>query len=530
MTDLWLPDVRIASASPKLLDNTARFTSPLSGTVRSVSRPGDRWGVRLDYQNLQGLDRARLESFIARMRGAANRVLWSPSDFPQRGSFPSKELFTNNTFANGTTGWTNAGTGTMAVIDRRLRYTFTGGSIGVNQGVANLTANFPFVARYALVDGKGTPLALNGLSSYIEGSSSSINANAVSFEGLNVLALTVDSNSGTQYPFFVGTSPAGQLAGNYCDTVWTSLSQCMLVDNAPNLLLQSNSFATSPWNTSNASAGNNGTAAPDGSLTAQFIAENTTNAGHWISQNITGLSAAAADYAFSISFEASNRSWAWVQVQENTGSTALTAYINLSTGALGNLVTGTNWANLRAFVVNQGNGWYRLTVIGRKTNAATSITVFAGPATGNGAATYAGVTSPVAILFWHASFTQSSVPVRDALTTTSAAAATPQTGSAYYVKGLPTSQSGLLLPGDWFEVNKELKRCTAQLDSDASGLGYLQFSPPIRTSANDNDPVIVNTPMGRFILANNQNGWQSTPGPNAQPFGTYSLDLIEASA
>jgi hypothetical protein len=99
-----------------------------------------------------------------------------------------------------------------------------------------------------------------------------------------------------------------------------------------------------------------------------------------------------------------------------------------------------------------------------------------------------------------------------------------QTGSTLAIDGLPLSTAGLLLPGDWFSVGLELKRVTAPLNSDGSGNGTLQFSPPLRASPADNDPVIINQPFGRFILSSSENGWQSTPGI----FAAYSLDLVEA--
>src|SRR6185312_3042920 len=102
MADVYFPDVRIAQASPRLIDSTGQFPSPLAGVVRTVGRPGDRWGFALDHRSLQGQDKARIEAFIASMRGSTNRALFSPVDYVQRGSFPSRELFANNTFNNGT--------------------------------------------------------------------------------------------------------------------------------------------------------------------------------------------------------------------------------------------------------------------------------------------------------------------------------------------------------------------------------------------------------------------------------------------
>ncbi|HSY05880.1 MAG TPA: hypothetical protein VK803_08025 [Steroidobacteraceae bacterium] len=529
MTDLWLPDVRIASAAPRLMDNTGRFSSPLSGTMRTVSRPGDRWGVRLEYANLTAFDRSRMEAFIARMRGAANRVLWSPSDFPQRGSFPSAEKLVNNNFLTGTNGWSVSG-GTLTATDRRLRLTFSGGGTAEAFQTCGLVTNLPHVARYFLVDGKGTPLALGALTSYFQGSV--VTASVTSIEGLNVITLVPDASSGGQYPFYPtsgsGNIPTGQIAGNYAEAVWTSLTQCMLIDNGPNLLEFSDTLA-SPWGAFASSVTANAATAADGTATAAAITDTTSNVAHYVSQGSLTVPAGVADFMVCGEFKAVAQNFLWLSLVEGTGSTAAVQFFNLSTGALASSSVGSNWANLRSVIRPLGNGWYYCAMVARKTNAATSLTVQLGPSNSGSSSSYAGA-GTAATDARRVTCSQSSVPGRQVQSAGAAVAATAQTGSAYYVKGLPVSTAGLLLPGDWIDVDRELKRVTNQLDSDAAGLGYLQFSPPIRTSANDNDPVIVNVPMGRFVLSNNQNGWQATPGPNAQPFGTYSLDLVEAAA
>jgi hypothetical protein len=46
----------------------------------------------------------------------------------------------------------------------------------------------------------------------------------------------------------------------------------------------------------------------------------------------------------------------------------------------------------------------------------------------------------------------------------------------------------------------EFKRVTAPLDSDAAGLGYLQFEPVLRASPADNAAVIIRKPLCRMML------------------------------
>lgn len=78
-----------------------------------------------------------------------------------------------------------------------------------------------------------------------------------------------------------------------------------------------------------------------------------------------------------------------------------------------------------------------------------------------------------------------------------------QTGSGLNVKNLPTSTNGLLLPGDLVSIYTtqwELKRVTQSLNSDGSGLGYLQFESRLRASPADNAPVAIFQPSAKFIL------------------------------
>jgi len=87
-----------------------------------------------------------------------------------------------------------------------------------------------------------------------------------------------------------------------------------------------------------------------------------------------------------------------------------------------------------------------------------------------------------------------------------------QTGSALLIDGLPVSSAGLLRAGDWMEVGGELKRLTADLNTDSTGTAYALFEPGLRNSPADNAPVIFRNPMGRFLLSDESVGWRTTPG------------------
>lgn len=536
--DLLVPDVRVAKISPQFLDNTGRFTSPLSGSGRSIARPGDRWSFQLDYQNLLGVDRARLEAFIGYMRGAANRALYSPGDYVQRGVFPSGELFANNNFAQSSLGstWGTEGAGNSIIwMDRMIRAvrnqydgTINGLVAPKNIGSLTLTAFLPYLIRFSVLPGRGNP---NGVVMYNDNSADGY---VGSYGGVPPW-LTAKTNafgmlSGVRVPvvtglYNFGVYPSvfsGGMAGDYYDVTWSSCAQCFLVDNGANMLLWSDDFTQTAWGKTNATVSLSAAYAPDGTLTADSLVETSATGGHLTQQAVT-IPSGVEDICFTVTANSATRTWLTVQLNESIGNTALFAFFNTATGAVGSTGVGTNWSSLRTFSQYLGNGWYQLTIVGRKTNAATGVTATLVLGINSTTNSYAGTTGN-GLQIWRATVALSSVPVRLVQSTSTGVPAALQTGNAIYVKGLPVSTNQLLLPGDWIEINSELKRITNALNSDGNGLGYLVFTPPIRNSPNDNDPVVVNSPMGRFLLKTPATGWASVP----LYFASSSLVLEES--
>lgn len=101
-----------------------------------------------------------------------------------------------------------------------------------------------------------------------------------------------------------------------------------------------------------------------------------------------------------------------------------------------------------------------------------------------------------------------------------------QTGSSLWIDALPNSTDGLLKAGDLVAVYTsgwEMKRLTADLNSNASGQGQLVFEPPLRSSPADNAPVAIHRPLARFLLAEEEVGWGSRPGV----LSDFSLSFVE---
>lgn len=83
-----------------------------------------------------------------------------------------------------------------------------------------------------------------------------------------------------------------------------------------------------------------------------------------------------------------------------------------------------------------------------------------------------------------------------------------QTGKSLVTDAWTISQTGLLLPGDYFEVNGELKMVTASVDSDGAGDATINFVPSLRASPVNNAVVTQNNPKCTMrLLADDSGAW-----------------------
>lgn len=145
----------------------------------------------------------------------------------------------------------------------------------------------------------------------------------------------------------------------------------LLIEEArTNLLTYSEAISTG-YAPVRATLVNNATAAPSGVVNATKLVEDTTATSTHI---VGGTITAGATSSFSVFAKAAERTWLYVV------SGTATAYFDLSTGAVGTT------ANCTGSTVNMGNGWYRCII----SNFTTSSSVYVGPATGNGSASYTG--------------------------------------------------------------------------------------------------------------------------------------------
>ncbi len=124
-----------------------------------------------------------------------------------------------------------------------------------------------------------------------------------------------------------------------------------------NLIIRSQEFDNASWSKNLVTATANQAVAPDGSLTAEKIAETAASGQHYVTESITLT--AGVTYTLSAFVRAAERSFAELELY--TAADNVIASFNLSTGvvSISHGGTGTNWA---ASLTSVGNGWYRIAI------------------------------------------------------------------------------------------------------------------------------------------------------------------------
>lgn len=136
MTDLTWPSAVIpASSAWSLVSNTVTFTSPLSGTVQTLARGGDRWACTVTTPPLNGATRAVMRAFAASLRGNANRVVMPDHSHTRRGT-QSAAVAVNGASQVGSSLVVDGGTASATLL--------AGDYIGVDGYLHMLTADATF--------------------------------------------------------------------------------------------------------------------------------------------------------------------------------------------------------------------------------------------------------------------------------------------------------------------------------------------------------------------------------------------------
>jgi hypothetical protein len=454
-----------------------------------------RWGLRRRYRGLRSDEQAAILNALNNTRGQLNILRVTPHK-PIRGSFATSELLTNNTFASGTTGWTATG-GVMTVSDRTARLTMSAFSFPNLSQSISLVQYAPYVLRSFISDGIGTAGLTIGPG--IGDGTAVVTPNYSTTRGMRVVATVARSASADLMYAAVLAESTNISVGVYYSVSYTSLARCALADNGVNLALWSNDHTKATWTVSGTTV-TYGSVAYDGTSTASQLVETVANSQHYIIPTTLPLVLPAASiYRQACAyFKRGSGTRNVVLLADDSSGNGGAVVVNLGTGATSiiNIGTGTN---TRAITIDMTGGWFYVSVVSQLTAASTSARViYYLTNTTTTAATYVG-DGTSSILATRVTINGSALPMRTAFTNATAALGSQPVVGAMYTKGWPASTNGLLLAGDWFEINGELKQLTAPVNSDAAGLAYMQFGPCLGSSPADNDPVIVQEPFGRFI-------------------------------
>jgi hypothetical protein len=175
-------------------------------------------------------------------------------------------------------------------------------------------------------------------------------------------------------------------------TTATRVNAAGLVELVPyNLASWSEMFSNVAWTRVGSNLTANITTAPNGTLTADKLIEDTSTGFHRTFQSITGNVGNVCTY--SIYLKAAERTWALVWFDADAAG----AYVNLSTGALGTVSSG-----ITASVTSVGDGWYRCSITKTITTGA-NIAIYT--ATSNNGASYLG-NGTSGVFIWGAQLVQ----------------------------------------------------------------------------------------------------------------------------
>jgi hypothetical protein len=178
------------------------------------------------------------------------------------------------------------------------------------------------------------------------------------------------------------TALSGVARFDYNPTTFAGLG-LLIEEQRTNLLTYSEQFDNAAWTKLNSSITSNAIVAPDGTLTADRLVENTANSTHSTTQTFSVTSGTAV--TLSVFVKSTERFLALGFSPNATfGGTGAGGYFNISSGT----VQGTN-GTVTALISAAGNGWYRCSIASTPNATGTATAAIGLSATG-AATTYTG--------------------------------------------------------------------------------------------------------------------------------------------
>jgi hypothetical protein len=530
MVDVVLPPISaVKSIRWRTISPAGGSGNQYTGEVRSRALGGDRMGCSIDFSVMTESARAQTLAFIGQLRGQINTALIADPSYRMRGSFPGGELLTNFDFSSAhTVGWNAASPEvTPAVVDGEYRATVNrsfSSSVDMIRQAAAATVNqyMPHLMRWLCRQGKFlgavVPRWRNGAGTAIATGASVTAPDQLIFDTYNIESTTAVMG------VLNATTTGNPIAGDYLLIPYASAAQCIQIDGGGNLALRSDAIDDAAWTKSGTTTSANADAAPDGTTTADRLIENGANSTHIATQSGLTRTSEIADlctYAF-VRRAVGTRNLELIVGNNFTNYVRATFDLTTLATNVGNVGTATNG---RAFIADAGNGYYFCAVVGRMEAAATAA-IQVGLLSGT-TSSYAG-DSTSALDIWRAGIVKSSVPTRGTQTTSAAIApAAAPKGVAFLVKGLPASTQNLLRKNDYVSVHAGTRifyrQLATNLNSDAAGLGRIEFTLPIPYDVPADSPIAIHRPLARMVCVSKIPEWLTEPGI----YSTATLDFEE---
>jgi hypothetical protein len=160
-------------------------------------------------------------------------------------------------------------------------------------------------------------------------------------------------------------------AGSYFDAdgfLQTAAANTLRVDYGPfaNLLdlRYVNDFSNAFWAKANVSVTANAATAPDGTVTADKIVENSSTVEHFIERQAIRAKT-NADICWSFYAKAAGRTRFGINIFDSVTANNLAVNINLATGTIVNSGAAGTASNLTVAITSAGDGWYRVKISGK---------------------------------------------------------------------------------------------------------------------------------------------------------------------
>jgi hypothetical protein len=207
--------------------------------------------------------------------------------------------------------------------------------------------------------------ASNNLIGWGQGANNNIgwgDSHAKSWAGLtDIVGITTDPAASAFIAAAGITGATQQLAidnlvkGLKADGIYSKMKAVYpFVTDIKNVFTYTEDFSNAYWFKNALSISSNTINAPNGTLTADSIVENTANTDRYIGVGL-GLSLTAAPYTMSVYLKKANRDWFSLGLFDGVDSK--TAWFNLNTGTIGTIQSG-----ITAAITSVGNGWFRCSV------------------------------------------------------------------------------------------------------------------------------------------------------------------------